>query len=123
MISVNRNGRLLGRSAPAHVQYGQDIGQLRLGCSPDFVNGQRGVLCRWSEAEQAGVRGYVLYRVDGSSDHRQVIARSGIDGRNAFFDTDVSPGARLTYGVTAVDANGDVLAIGGPQQVLWPAAD
>ena len=54
---------------------------------------------------------------------RQVIARIGLDGRNGYFDTDTVPGALHTYGVTAVDANGDVVAVGGPQQVRWPTAD
>lgn len=119
VISVNDQGRLLGRSAPVHVQFGGDIAQLRLACSPDSIGGQRGVLCRWSESNNSQVRAYHVYRtVDGEP--RELIASVGLDGRNANFDTDVSPGALLTYGVSAVDSSGKVLALGGPQQVSWP---
>lgn len=121
VVSVNRSGRLIGRSAPVHVQFGQDIEHLRMACNQDFVNGERGVLCRWSEATQPEVRGYLVYRI-ADRDQREVIARIGLDERTAFFDTAVTPGATLTYGVTAVDGAGSVVAVGGPQQVTLPAA-
>ena len=104
VVSVNRAGRLLGRSAPVHVQFGQDIGQLRLACQPASVEGQRGVACRWSEASQSGVRGYLLYRsTDGGA--RQLIAEIPVDGRNGHFDIHVRPGGSYLYGVTAVDGS------------------
>jgi hypothetical protein len=121
VISVNRSGRLIGRSAPVHVQFGQDIEQLRMACAQDFAEGERGVLCRWSESTQPGVRGYLVYRIM-DRDQREVIARIGLDERNAFFDTAVTPGTTLTYGVTAVDVAGNVLGVGGPQRLTWPAA-
>ena len=122
VVSFNRSGRLLGRSAPVHVQLGQDIEQLRMMCAADSTDVGRGILCRWSETTQPGARGYLVYRIVGSH-QRQVIARIGLDGRNGYFDTDTVPGVLHTYGVTAVDANGDVVAVGGPQQVRWPTAD
>ena len=122
VISVNRNGRLLGQSAPQSVQFGSDIEDLRLACAPDSLNGSRGVLCRWSKASHPDVRGYVLYRSVAGGD-RQAIARVGLDGRTAFFDTRVRPGAVYVYGVTAVNGNGSVIGTGGPVRVLWPAAD
>jgi hypothetical protein len=121
VTSVNRSGRLIGQSAPVQVQFGQAIEQLRMACTQDFVNGESGVLCRWSESTQPEVRGYLLYRIV-DRDQREVIARLGLDERNAFFDTAVTPGARLTYGVVAVDGAGSVVAAGGPQQLTWPAA-
>lgn len=122
VVSINRNGRVLGQSAPAEVTYGHDIQALRLACAPDFIEGHRGVLCRWSAATQPSVRGYLLYRV-ADTDARELIARVGADGRLGFFDTDVTPGATYTYGVTAINDAGAVIAIGGPRQVRWPAAD
>ena len=121
VISVNRSGRLLGRSPAVHVHYGQDIEQIRLSCSPDLVDGQRGVLCRWSEPGQAGVRAYLVYRIT-NDEPRSLIARVELDGRNGYFDTDVVPGATLTYGVTGVDSDGTVLSVSSPHQVNWPAA-
>jgi hypothetical protein len=122
VISLNRSGRLIGRSAPQHVQYGEDVQQLRMACAPDSIEGQRGVLCRWSETTQPTARGYLVYRSVGDR-AREVIARIGLDGRQAHFDTNVVPGALHTYGVTAIDGDGNVVASGPPRQVRWPAAD
>ncbi len=121
VISLNRSGRLIGRSAPQHVQYGQDVQQLRMACAPDSIEGQRGVLCRWSETNQPTARGYLVYRSVGDRP-REVIARIGLDGRQAHFDTNVVPGALHTYGVAAIDGDGNVVASAGPRQVRWPAA-
>jgi hypothetical protein len=121
VTSVNQSGRLIGQSAPVQVRFGQDLEQLRMACAQDFVNGERGVLCRWSESTQPQARGYLVYRIV-DRDQREVIARLGLDERNAFFDTAVTPGATLTYGVISVDGAGSVVAAGGPQQLTWPAA-
>lgn len=122
VISVNRNGRLVGRSAPVTVSFGQELEQLRLACAPDIVNGERGVLCQWSQTEQPNARGYQLYRIV-DTDERRVIASTGLDGRNGYFDTDLSSGTSFTYGIVAVDGAGAALAVGGPELVRWPAAD
>lgn len=122
VISVTSAGRLLGKSAAVHVEYGTDIDQLRMACTPDVVENQRGVLCRWSESSQSGIRGYLVYRIANDAP-RELIATVGLDQRNGYFDVDVSPGASLAYIVTAVDGSGTVLGIGGPATVAWPVTD
>jgi hypothetical protein len=121
VISVNRRGRLTGRSVPVRVQYGQNVEQLRMACEPDFVGSERGVLCRWSDSTQRDVRGYVVYRIMGR-DQREVIARVGLNVHNAHFDTDVGPGSTVTYSVAAVDRAGSVVGLGGPRLLTWPVA-
>lgn len=96
-----------------------DIAELRLACRPDNVGGERGVLCRWSESTVAHTRGYVVYRiVDGEP--REAIHRVGVDGRRAFFDTEIRPGSTHVYGVVAVNRMGEAVAVGGPERVRWP---
>ena len=89
-----------------------DREQLRLGCNVDIVDGERGVLCRWSEAT-VEVRGYQLYRiVNGAA--RELVATVPTGERLHAFDTDLQAGDRVIYGVVGRNAAGRVVAIGGP---------
>lgn len=122
VVSLGPGGRLLGRSAPARVQYGPLDEQLRLSCTPENIGDTRGVLCRWSATSAPHARGYLLYR-SADGDARNVIARVGLDRRLAHFDTDVAAGSAYVYGVVAVDRTGEILAVGGPEHVRLPTGD
>lgn len=119
VISLNRSGRLIGRSAPVHIHLGDDIQRLRLACAPDSIEGERGILCQWSETTQPEARRYLVYRAVGT-DGRELIAEIPIDGRQAHFDTDVIPGEVHTYAVLAVDGDGDIVAQSRARRVRWP---
>jgi hypothetical protein len=121
VVALSRNGRVIGIGGPVRVQIGTDLRELRFGCTPDSIGDQRGVLCRWSESTASTTRGYLVYRsIDQGP--REVIARIGLDGRRAHFDTAVVPGSVHIYAVVAVDSAGNPLAIGGPQRLQWPPA-
>ena len=122
VVSLNRQGRLIGRSAPVYVQFGQDIEELRMSCRPASIEGERGVRCRWSETTQPGARGYLVYRSVGH-DARELIAEIPVGARRVHFDRDISPGEVHTYAVLAVDGDGQTVARGGPKRVHWPVAD
>jgi len=90
--------------------------RLRLACGPELIDGQRGVLCRWSEAKNPHTRGYKLYRiVDGAP--RELVATVGVDGRRGHFDTDVAAPSQLIYGVVSVDRSGNLLGRSAPVRV------
>ncbi|MEM7091854.1 MAG: hypothetical protein AAF567_02530 [Actinomycetota bacterium] len=89
------------------------IEQLRLACNVDIVDGERGVLCRWSESTRDNLRGYQLYRiVNGSA--RQLVGTVAAGERLHIFDTDVAAGDHIIYGVVARNRVGRVIGLGGP---------
>lgn len=94
----------------------QDVERLRLECAPASIDGERGVLCRWSEATNTKTRGYKLLRiVDGEA--RELVSTVGVDGRLGFFDTDVSSPSSLVYGVISVNRNGRLLGRSAPAYI------
>lgn len=92
------------------------VEELRLSCNADVVGDQRGVLCRWSEADNPNTRGYRLYRIVNGSP-RELISTVGNDGRFGYFDTDLEAPSKLVYGVVAANRSGRVIGIGGPAHV------
>jgi|GEM_PF-5365232 len=112
--------------APAEAQAADEarprvvptVERLRLDCAPDNIDGQRGVLCRWSAATNANTRGYQLFRItDGSP--RELVTTVGVDGRLGFFDTDVSAPSSLVYGVISLNRNGRLLGRSAPAYVQF----
>ena len=90
-----------------------DREELRLGCAVDIIDGERGVLCRWSQATNDTVRGYQLYRIVNGAP-RELVATVPAGDRLHAFDTDLAAGDRVIYGVVARNAAGRVIGIGGP---------
>ena len=90
-----------------------DREELRLGCSVDIIDGERGVLCRWSQATNDTVRGYQLYRIVNGAP-RELVATVPAGDRLHAFDTELAAGDRVVYGVVARNTAGRVIGIGGP---------
>jgi hypothetical protein len=119
VVGLNRNGRVVAIGGPERVVLEKRVEELRFVCRRDSIEGERGILCRWSRSQQRETRGYLVYRsIDGAE--REVIAHVGLDARRANFDTEIIPGAVHIYYVAAVDADGEVIGIGGPERVRWP---
>ena len=92
---------------------------LKLRCAADIVDGDRGVLCRWSASDNDTLRGYQLYRIVNGSP-RELVATVGADGRLGAFDTDINAGDRLVYGVVARNRVGRVIGQSRPARVHIP---
>lgn len=95
------------------------VDTLRLDCQVDSVDGERGVLCRWSASERDGVRGYQLYRIVNGSP-RELVATVAAGERLHAFDADIGQGDRLIYGVVARNGNGRMIGLGGPVRLGIP---
>jgi hypothetical protein len=96
--------------------------RIRLACELATHADQRGVVCKWSEADHPAAAGYVLYRsVDGGA--REKIYRTGLDGRRGFFDTKIRPGQSIRYAVIVVNRAGERIGRGGPVVVRIPPRD
>lgn len=96
------------------------VDSLRLDCQVDGVDGERGVLCRWSSSQRDGLRGYQLYRIVNGGP-RELVATVGAGERLHAFDTDINRGDRLIYGVVARNDVGRVIGRGGPVRLGIPA--
>lgn len=96
------------------------VEELRLGCRTGVVDGQRGILCRWSEAHHDRLRGYQLYRIVNGSPRELVVTVAAGERLHAF-DANVQPGDHVIYGVVARNRSGRVVGIGGPVRVAIPS--
>lgn len=105
--------------AVAEAEPIQIVEELRFGCRADVVDGQRGVVCRWSEASADGIRGYQLYRIVNGAP-RELVSTVANGERRGAFDRDVEPGDHLIYGVVGRNRSGAVVAIGGPVRLALP---
>jgi len=70
--------------------------------------------CEWSRPATDAVRGYRLWRSDGT---RQVVFRTGDVTVLAYTDRDVSARTTYVYVIEALGADGRVVASGGPVRV------
>jgi hypothetical protein len=119
VVVVNKAGDRVGQGGPVTVRIPPRDETLKLACELASNGDQRGVACKWSEANHPAAAGYVLWRsVDGGA--REKIHRTGLDGRRGFFDTDVKPGQTIRYAVVVVNKAGDRVGQGGPVTVRIP---
>ena len=95
------------------------VEELRFGCRPDFVDGERGVLCRWSAASADDLRGYQLFRIV-NGEPRELVSTVANGERRGAFDADIEPGDELIYGVVGRNRSGAVVAVGGPVRLALP---
>lgn len=129
VLGINEAGEVIARSAAVPVELVDPPVHdrpLRLNCNPMIgidrvdpaVTSSPSIGCEWSPTDNETAVGYVLWRmVDGGD--RQAIARTGLD-RLRYVDTEVTFAQRLTYVVTAVDANGEVVARSREEHVGLP---
>jgi len=130
VLGINEAGEVIARSAAVPVELLDPPVHdrpLRLKCNPMIgiaqvdpaVTPSPSIGCEWSSTDNETAVGYVLWRmVDGGD--RQAIARTGLDTLR-YVDTDVTFAQRLTYVVTAVDSNGEVVARSREQHVGLPS--
>ena len=118
--AIAADGSTLALSEPVQVAIDgpRDV-RVRLGCAAGVTDAGRGIVCEWSAVDAEAAAGYVLWRSVGDAE-REVIARSGLDGRTRYLDQDVSAGMAYTYVVQVVDAAGEPLAISEPATVRLP---
>ncbi len=118
---VDGRGRTLGWSDTVRVALVRNE-QLELAC--DGVDGDRGtgIFCEWSESQHPRFAGYRLIRSNG--DVRETVLETREVSTTRFLDEKVRRGVRYTYGIQAVDANGNVIGKGGPSTAgLRPIPD
>jgi hypothetical protein len=116
---------LLGASvAPADAQVDgraqptDRIERVRLGCQATNIDGERGIACRWSEAENPNVRAYRLLKITNGSP-RELVATVRAGGRLGHFDTTVEAPSEITYGVVAVNRSGRLIGRSAPVTVQF----
>ncbi len=119
VLGLDGDGEIIARSRLQPVVLGErdhEIEPLRLECAAHRVDAEvradavpeLAVGCGWSEVGDETAVGYVIWkRVDGGE--RTVLARVGLDVIE-LRDPEVAAGHRYTYVVTAVDADGELVA-------------
>jgi len=122
VAAIGPSGDRVGFSNVVTVRLARFPEVLRFNCffMVDGVDGAiQGVRCQWSAATRPTAVRYVLYRsVNGGA--RQAIYRTPLAGPRSFLDTDVKAGQTIRYAVVALDANGRIVGVGGPDAVKIP---
>ena len=119
VIGIAVDGSKLAVSNAVSVKVPPPAEALRMACELGSNGDQRGIACKWARAIHPAAAGYILWRsVDGGP--REVIYRTGLDGRLGFFDTKIRPGHTFRYVVVVVDRAGHAVGYGGPEVVTVP---
>ena len=119
VTAVANDGSRLGASALVSVHVGRVPEALGFNCFFLIDDAVQGAECHWSASTRPGAVRYALYRsVDGGA--RELIYRTGLNGRRSFLDVNVKAGQTVRYAVVVLAADGRIVGIGGPDTVKIP---
>ncbi len=125
VLGLDAAGEIVARSEPASVTLvaaSDHVDAMRLRCRAVAARGDSAEIgCTWSSTEAESAVGYVLWRGVAEGD-RAVVARTGLD-ELSYIDTEVAVGHRYLYVVTAVDADGEVVARSRAEHVGLPGSE
>lgn len=123
IVAVDASKVRVAQGPLVSVRYARAPQALTLTCESSTVDAVAGIACKWNASTRTATTRYVLFRsVDGAA--RTAVYRVGVTGTRAYFDSGVTAGQVVRYGVVAFAADGRIMGVGisGPITVPVPVA-